>query len=95
MVIGQTIKGAQKGFKIFLLFLAFISINLAVLNLFPLPILDGGQILFVTIEAIIGRPIPLKIREYIHLGSWLLVLGLILYLTAKDIGLLKLIGMRK
>ncbi len=95
MIIRETIKGAKKGFKVFLLFLAIISINLAVLNLFPLPILDGGQILFVTIEALFGRPLPLKIREYVHLASWLLILTLILYLTAKDVGLLKLFGMGK
>ncbi len=91
MVITETIKGAQKGFKTFLLFLAVISINLAVLNLIPLPILDGGQIFFVTIETIIGRQLP-KLREYIHIVSWVAVMALIFYLTLKDIGLLKLLG---
>jgi regulator of sigma E protease len=92
MVITETIKGAQKGFKIFLLFLAVISINLAVLNLIPLPILDGGQIMFVTIESIIGKQLP-KLREYIHMVSWVLVLALVIYLTLKDIGLLKWLGL--
>ncbi len=91
MVISETIKGAQKGFKIFLLFLAVISINLAILNLLPLPILDGGQIAFVTIEAIIGRQLP-KLREYIHIVSWVFVLGLVIYLTLKDVGILKWLG---
>lgn len=91
MVITETIKGAQKGFTIFLLFLAVISINLAVLNLIPLPILDGGQILFVTIETIIGRQLP-KLREYIHIISWIAVLILIAYLTLKDIGILSWLG---
>lgn len=91
MVITETIKGAQKGFKIFLLFLAVISINLAILNLIPLPILDGGQIMFVTIEALIGRQLP-KLREYIHMISWILVLGLVIYLTLKDVGILKWLG---
>ncbi len=91
MVITETIKGAQKGFKIFLLFLAVISINLAILNLIPLPILDGGQIMFVTIEALIGRQLP-KLREYIHMISWVLVLGLVIYLTLKDVGILKWLG---
>lgn len=94
-VISQTIKGAQQGWKIFLLLLAIISINLAVLNLLPLPILDGGQILFTTIEAIIRRPLPLKIREYIHMASWFLILGLMLYLTIKDIGIFKWLGFSK
>lgn len=94
MVISETIKGAQKGFKIFLLFLAVISINLAILNLIPLPILDGGQIMFVTIETLIGRQLP-KLREYIHIGSWLFVMALVVYLTARDIGLFKLLGLGK
>ena len=85
MVISETIKAAGHSLPVFLFFLAIISINLAVLNLIPLPILDGGQILFYTIEAIIGRPLPMKIREYIHIGSWVLIMGLILYLSAQDI----------
>lgn len=91
MVITETIKGAQKGFKTFLLFLAVISINLAILNLIPLPILDGGQIFFVAIETIIGKQLP-KLREYIHIISWIAVMALIFYLTLKDVGILKLLG---
>jgi regulator of sigma E protease len=85
MVIKQTVHGAQQGLKTFLLFLAFISINLAVLNIIPLPILDGGQILFYTIEALIQRPLPEQIKMYIHYVSWLFVLALALYLSCKDI----------
>lgn len=84
-IISTIMDGISQSFSVFLLLLALISINLAVLNLIPLPILDGGQILYYTIEAIIGRPIPLKIREYIHIASWLLVLGLVLYLSASEI----------
>jgi regulator of sigma E protease len=85
MVITETVKAAGHSLPVFLFFLAIISINLAVFNLLPLPILDGGQILFYTIEAIIRRPLPIKIREYIHIGSWVLILGLMLYLSAQDI----------
>ena len=84
-VISDTIKGASRGFKIFLFLLAFISINLAVLNLIPLPIFDGGQLLFYTIEAIIRRPLPNKIREWIHIVTWVGVLALALYLSFKDV----------
>src|SRR3990167_4896398 len=52
-VIFATVQGAKKGLKYFLILLSLISINLAVLNIIPIPIMDGGQILFVTIEAII------------------------------------------
>lgn len=85
MIIAMTTKAASAGFKILLFFLAIISINLAVLNVIPLPILDGGQILFYTIEAIIGRPLPDKVREYIHIATWIMFLLLFLVLTTKDI----------
>lgn len=84
-IISETVNGAQQGFKNLLLFLAIISISLAVLNLLPLPILDGGQILFYTIEAIIGQSIPDKVREYIHIACWICFLVLALYLSYKDI----------
>lgn len=85
MIISMTTSVAAQGLKILLLFLAVISVNLAVLNVIPLPIFDGGQILFYTIEAIIRRPLPERVREYIHIGSWLLLMALVIYLTGKDI----------
>ncbi len=85
VIISMLAKGAVHSLKIFLILLAIISINLAILNLIPLPILDGGQLLFYTIEAIAGRPLPIKVREYIHIASWLLIMGLILYLSIFDI----------
>lgn len=84
-VISATMVGAQKGIAIFLFFIAFISINLAVLNCIPVPILDGGQILFTTIEALIRRPLPLNIRLYIHYASWILMMLLFAYLSIWDI----------
>jgi regulator of sigma E protease len=85
MVISQTVKGAERGLTFFLLLLAFISINLAVLNLIPLPIMDGGQIVFYTIEAIAGRPLPEKIKMLIHYVCWIGVLILAIILSVKDI----------
>lgn len=84
-IISETVKAAGHSFGFFIFFLAIMSINLAIFNLIPLPILDGGQIVFYTIEAIIGRPLSTKVREYIHIGSWLFVLGLIIYLSTQDI----------
>lgn len=54
---------ADYGIAYFLGFLALISINLGIINLMPLPILDGGHLLFFAIEAVIRRPVPEKIQE--------------------------------
>lgn len=90
LIITQMTKCAGMGFKMFLFMLAFISVNLAVFNVLPLPIFDGGQVLFFTIEAILGRPLSEEARYTIHYYTWLAVIALVIYLTYKDI--LKLAG---
>lgn len=85
MIIKATAQGASKGLKVFLLFLAIISINLAILNLIPLPIFDGGQIMIYGIEAILGKSLPDKARLAINLTSWGLIMFLFIYVTIKDI----------
>ena len=69
----------------FLFMLAFISVNLAVFNVLPLPIFDGGQALFFTIEAILRRPLSEETRYKIHYYTWLAVIALVVYLTFKDV----------
>lgn len=54
---------AEQGIEPYLLFIAYISIVLGVMNLLPIPVLDGGHILFYSIELLIRRPIPEKIQE--------------------------------
>ena len=85
LIISETIKSAKKGFKIFLVLLALISVNLAVLNLIPLPILDGGQILFTTIETVIRRQLSEKVKNFIQVACWILIIGLMLLLTVWDV----------
>ncbi|MEE8361811.1 MAG: RIP metalloprotease RseP [Gemmatimonadales bacterium] len=64
IMIGQLAGAmAQAGIDAFLLFMALISINLAVLNLLPIPVLDGGQFLFLLAEGVMRRPLSLKLRE--------------------------------
>jgi regulator of sigma E protease len=64
ILIGQLAgESARMGLDTFLGFMALISINLAILNLLPVPVLDGGQFLFLLAEAIIRRPLPLRLRE--------------------------------
>jgi regulator of sigma E protease len=85
MIISQSFKLAKQGLMWLLVFLAIISINLAIINLLPIGALDGGQLLFETIEAIIRRRIPEVIRFSINLASWILIMGLILFLSYQDI----------
>ena len=85
MIISKTFETAQQGLIPLLIFLAFISINLAIINILPIGALDGGQVLFATIEAIIRREIPEMIRLVINIASWVLLLSLILYLSYKDV----------
>ncbi|MFI3271739.1 MAG: RIP metalloprotease RseP [Pseudomonadota bacterium] len=64
---------------------ALISINLGLLNLLPVPVLDGGHIVFLTIEMIIRRPVPAKIQEMTTRVGIVLLLGLMLLATYNDI----------
>ena len=85
MMISLTIASAGQGIKLFLIFLTVISVTLGVLNVIPLPILDGGRILTFTIEALIRRPLPEKIVIATHYATWILMIFLFIYLTIKDV----------
>lgn len=84
-IIQDTMESAKYGWLMYFIALALISINLAVLNMIPLPILDGGQALFYTVEAIIRRPLPSNIRIGIHIACWVLMLALFVYLSISDL----------
>ncbi len=88
MIMSMSFSAAQHGLLALLTFLSLISINLAVINLLPIGALDGGQILFITIEAIIGRKLPLGFRNGINIASWLLLISLAIYLTYQDVAYL-------
>lgn len=76
---------ASEGFINLIYFTALISVNLAVLNLLPIPVLDGGHILFYLIELVLGRPIALKKMEIAQkIGMFLLIL-LMLFVFYNDI----------
>ncbi|MBV4412582.1 sigma E protease regulator RseP [Enterobacteriaceae bacterium YMB-R22] len=73
---------AEYGIIYFLMFLALISVNLGIINLFPLPVLDGGHLLFLAIEKLKGGPVSERVQDFSYrIGSILLVLlmGLALF----------------
>ncbi|NTV48551.1 MAG: RIP metalloprotease RseP [Geobacteraceae bacterium] len=76
---------AEAGGTSFLAFMALLSINLGVLNLLPVPVLDGGHLLFYFMELIFRRPVPQKIREYAQQFGMVLLLGLMVLAFYNDI----------
>lgn len=84
-IVGVMQHGAQKSLIEGLYYFAVISINLGLFNLLPLPVLDGGHILFALYEGIFRRPVPQKMMERLTLIFVVLLVGLILYATYNDI----------
>ena len=76
---------AKEGFDAFLPFLGMLSINLAVVNFFPIPPLDGGQLLFLICEKVRGRPVPEKYATPVMLAGVVLILMLFLLVNIKDV----------
>ena len=77
-VVNAMNTAAQTGWFNFLFFAAFLAVNIGIMNLLPLPALDGGRILFVLIELITGRPVPKEREGLIHfIGFAVLILLMI------------------
>ena len=81
-MVGQQ---AEQGLVGVLGLAALISINLAILNLLPVPVLDGGQMLFCLIEMIFRRPVPQKIQEWGMRVGMALLLSLMIFATFNDV----------
>ncbi|GER06987.1 zinc metalloprotease [Iodidimonas muriae] len=76
---------ASLGWLAFIEFVALISINLGLVNLFPIPMLDGGHLLFHLFEAIKGSPVNARIQEMGYMVGFALIIGLMLFLTLNDL----------
>jgi regulator of sigma E protease len=77
-------------YRLALNFLVLLNVNLAILNLLPLPVLDGGHILMSLIERIIRRPLPVKIQEYATTAFAVLLISFMLFVSFHDIKRIKL-----
>ena len=76
---------AKAGITNLIFFIALLSVNLGILNLLPIPVLDGGHLLFFLIEAVSRRPVNLKMREVAQqIGIFVLIL-LMIYVFYNDI----------
>ncbi|MDX8413731.1 MAG: RIP metalloprotease RseP [Mariprofundales bacterium] len=78
-------KSAELGLVPFLAFLALISVNLGVLNLMPVPVLDGGHLLYLTLEKLRGKPLSLAVLEKVQMVGVVLIAALMLFAFYNDI----------
>lgn len=86
ITIGQlTHASAEQGLVPLLFFLAMLSLHLGVLNLLPIPALDGGHLLFILIEKIRGRPLSERTQGWINLAGFVAVMALLLFALSHDI----------
>ena len=76
---------ARSGIENLIFFIALISVNLAIINLLPIPILDGGHLLFFLIEAVKGKPVSLKVREVAQQVGLFIILLLVILVFYNDI----------
>jgi regulator of sigma E protease len=76
---------AKQGIDKLVQFIAFISINLAILNILPIPVLDGGHLLFFSIEIIIRRPVSIRVREVAQQAGMFMLILLMIFVFYNDI----------
>ena len=78
-------ESARSGIGSFVWLVALLSLNLGILNLLPIPVLDGGHLVFLTVEGIIRRPIPLKVKMAIQQIGMLLLFALMIFVIYNDV----------
>ena len=76
---------ASQGTTRLLMFLTLLSANLAIVNFLPIPVLDGGHMVFLAYEAIFRRPVNLRMQEYLTYAGLLFILGLMVFVIGLDI----------
>jgi regulator of sigma E protease len=76
---------SEFGWQLALWFSVVLNVNLAILNLFPLPVLDGGHIVLATVEAIRRRPLNVRALEVLQSACAILLIGFILYVSFYDV----------
>ncbi len=86
-IVAETASDAVKGsnYSMIIFILAFITVNIGIVNLLPLPALDGGRLLFILIEMIARKPVPKKFEAWVHAAGFVLLIGLMILITFNDI----------
>ena len=65
--------------------MALITINLGLFNLFPIPALDGGRLMFILYEMVFRKPVPQKFESVVHTIGFVILFGFMILIAAKDI----------
>ena len=76
---------SERGWQLALWLSVVLNVNLAILNMLPIPVLDGGHILFGLIESIRRKPLNMRVLEYVQGACTVLIIGLIVYITFFDV----------
>lgn len=86
-IVAQTANDAvrQSNYSSIIFILAFITVNIGIVNLLPLPALDGGRLLFIFIEIVVRKPVPKKFEAVVHAAGLVLLLALMALITFSDI----------
>lgn len=85
LILKEAATSSGKGLERLCSFMIFLSVSLAILNLFPIPVLDGGHLVFFTLEALLGRPVSMKFQERATQVGMVMLLTLMLFAVYNDI----------
>ncbi|MFA7169939.1 MAG: RIP metalloprotease RseP [Candidatus Paceibacterota bacterium] len=84
-MVSMTAQAAQLGIIVLLNFTALISVNLAIINILPLPALDGGRIIFLVAEKIKGKPVSQEFEAKVHNAGFMFLMLLMVVVTFQDV----------
>jgi len=84
-IYAVTTEASKGGILMLLNFIGILSVNLAILNIFPFPALDGGRLLFIGIEAVTGKRVSQKVEVAVNNIGFLVLMGLLLVITVGDV----------
>ena len=76
----------ERGWQLALWFSVILNVNLAILNMLPIPVLDGGHIVLAVVEGIRRKPVNIRLLEYVQTGCAVLIIGYMVYVSFFDIG---------
>ena len=77
---------SDRGWQLALWFSVILNVNLAILNMLPIPVLDGGHIVLAIIESMRRKPVSMRILEFVQTGCAVVIIGYMLYVSFFDVG---------